>query len=119
MLVCTQIARRACSNADSDVEKKVWGEVGEAVFLTSSQAMLTGLVPGATMRTLAGAGGESGCTTRSCGFPKKRGLAQSWPLRGSFVIRETTTICVHHSQGVLAFGKQKQLQLDLVLSKYM
>lgn len=70
MLVCTQI-RRACSNADSDVEKKVWGEVGESVFLTSSQAVLTGLVPGPHHEDLGWSWRGVGVRQEELRFPQK------------------------------------------------
>lgn len=71
MLVCTQIARRACSNADSDAEKKVWGEVRESVFLTSSQAVLTGLVPGPHREDLGWSWGGVGVRQEELRFPPK------------------------------------------------
>ena len=54
-----------------------------------------------------------GSTRKRSSFPpkKQRGLAQTWPLKGTFVVRETIIICVHPNQDILAFRRQKKLQL--------
>ena len=100
-------------SADSDLKETLWSEVWDSTSLQSPSRCWCSWSVDHPTRTLARA-----CTLakgppgRGAVFPKKqRGLAQSWPLKGTFVVRETTIICVHPNQDILAFRRQKKLQL--------